>query len=116
MSPSSEVMTPGKSVGNGRYILNKQLGDNLGFWLAQDEIDNKPVVLKFLAPVLYQDPRGMEDLRNQVFVARQLAHTNIAQIYDLYEADGDQPFVIEEYVEGMNLPALQSMQPQRVFT
>ncbi len=116
MSPSNEGMAPGKAVGGGRYILNKQLGDNPNFWLAHDEIDNRPVVLKFLAAELYQDPRGMEELRNQIAVATKVSHPNIAQIYGLHEAEGSQPFIIAEYIEGMNLPLLQSMQPNRVFS
>jgi hypothetical protein len=116
MTPSNEGIAAGKAVGGGRYILNKQLGDNQSFWLAQDEIERRPLVLKFLPAELHQDPRGMEELRNQIATATQISHPNIAGIYGLYEAEGQTPFIIAEYVEGMNLPALQSMQPQRVFT
>lgn len=116
MIPSNEGIAAGKAVGAGRYILNKQLGDNESFWLAHDEIDNRPVVLKFLSQELHQDPRGMEELRNQIATATNVSHPNIAKIYGLFEAEGTTPFIIAEYVEGMNLPALQSMQPQRVFS
>ncbi len=116
MIPSNEGIAAGKAVGAGRYILNKQLGDNANFWLAHDEIDNRPAVLKFLSAELHQDPRGMEELRNQIALVKDISHPNIAKIYGLYEAEGSTPFIIAEYVEGMNLPALQSMQPQRVFT
>ena len=116
MIPSNEGIAAGKAVGAGRYILNKQLGDNASFWLAHDEIDNRPVVLKFLGAELHQDPRGMEELRNQIAIATKISHPNIARIFGLYEAEGATPFIIAEYIEGMNLPALQSMQPHRVFT
>jgi hypothetical protein len=109
-------LVSGQTVGAGRYILNKQLSDNGATWLAHDEVENKPVVLKFLPPELRQDPRGMEELRSQVTTAREFSHPNIANVYELYEADGEEPFISMEYVEGMTLPALQTMQPGRVFS
>ena len=106
----------GQTVGSGRYILNKQLSESGATWLAHDEVENKPVVLKFLPQELLQDPRGLEELRNQVTTARDLSHPNVGNIYDLYEAEGEESFISMEYVEGMNLPALQTMQPGRVFS
>ena len=73
MIPSNDGIAAGKAVGGGRYILNKQLGDNPSFWLGHDEIDNRPVVLKFLGQELHQDPRGMEELRNQIAIATQIS-------------------------------------------
>lgn len=109
------TLVSGQTVGAGRYILNKQLGDNAMAWLAHDEIENKPVVLKFLPAELYQDPRGLEELRTQIGIARDLSHPNVANIYDLYEAAGEDPFICLEYIEGMNLSSLQAMQPSKVF-
>ncbi|MBA4147530.1 MAG: DUF1080 domain-containing protein [Verrucomicrobia bacterium] len=109
------TLVSGQTVGAGRYILNKQLGDNTMAWLAHDEIENKPVVLKFLPAELYQDPRGLEELRTQVGIAQDLSHPNVANIYELYEATGEDPFICLEYIEGMNLASLQTMQPNKVF-
>ncbi|MFN7141790.1 MAG: serine/threonine protein kinase, partial [Limisphaerales bacterium] len=109
------TLVSGQTVGAGRYILNKQLGDNALAWLAHDEIENKPVVLKFLPAELYQDPRGLEELRSQVSIAQGLVHPNVAAVYELYEAQGEEPFVCLEYIEGMNLSALQNMQPNKVY-
>ena len=111
-----DALSSGKTVGGGRYILNRKIGDHSNTWLAQDDIDNKPVVLTFLPPELYQDPRALEDLRNQISTVRDLSHPNLGNIYELYEADGDEPFISAEYIEGMNLTALQQMQPGKVFS
>lgn len=109
-------LNSGKTVGGGRYILNKPIGEQTNTWLAHDDVENKPAVLNFLPLELRQDPRALEELRNQINVLRDLSHPNVASIYELYEGENEETFISSEYIEGMNLGGLQQMQPNRVFS
>jgi serine/threonine protein kinase len=112
----SEVLASGKTIGGGRYILNNKIGEHSNIWLAHDDVENKPSVLNFLPTELTQDPRAMDELRNQLGVLRNLSHPNVGGVYELYEAEGEESFISSEYIEGMNLSSLQQMQPNRVFS
>jgi len=74
----------------------------------------QPVALKFLtgparagayAQAVGFDERARARLRNEVRLARQLAHPNVCRVYDIGEAHGDL-FLSMEYVDGEDLAAL----------
>ena len=64
----------------------------------------QPVALKFLT-ALRSDERARQRLRNEVRVARQLAHPNVCRVYDIGEAHGEL-YLSMEYVDGEDLAAL----------
>ena len=95
-------------VGGGRYVLRWLLGEGgkCMVWQAQDERLNETVALKFLSPEAGADPRMLQELRKEALRARRLAHQNIVQLYDIYEAPDELPFMIMEFVDGGSLHTL----------
>ena len=75
-------------------------------WQAQDERLNETVALKFLSPEAGADSRMLQELRKEALRARRLAHQNIVQLYDIYEAPDELPFMIMEFVDGGSLHTL----------
>ena len=74
----------------------------------------QPVALKFLtgptkaghyAQAVGFDERARGRLRNEVRLARQLAHPNVCRVYDIGEAHGDL-YLSMEYIDGEDLAAL----------
>jgi hypothetical protein len=58
----------------------------------------QPVALKFLT-ALRGDERARARLRNEVRLARQLAHPNVCRVYDIGEAHGEL-YLSMEFVDG----------------
>jgi predicted Ser/Thr protein kinase len=71
---------------------------------AQDLELGQPVALKFLT-TLRPDSQARNRLRNEVRLARQLAHPNVCRVYDIGEAHGEL-YLSMEYVDGEDLGAL----------
>jgi serine/threonine-protein kinase len=63
------------------------------------------VALKFLPPRVATDPAELGRLRNEVRVARQIAHPNVCRIYDIGAADSHS-FLTMEYVDGEDLASV----------
>ena len=95
--------TPGAIVA-GRYRLVALLGrGGMGeVYRADDLTLDHPVALKFL-------PEGaharIEQLHNELRVARQVSHKNVCRLYDLGDADGRR-FLTLAYVDGEDLASL----------
>ncbi|MSU42144.1 MAG: serine/threonine protein kinase [Pedosphaera sp.] len=119
-APSAEARPslpePNHVVGNGRYTLLWMLGQGgkCMVWLARDDRLNESVALKFLMPEACQDARMISDLRKEALRSRRLGHKNIVQLYDLYEASAELPFMIMEYVDGASLHTLR-VEEERQF-
>lgn len=119
-STSSEPASqqPGQLVGGGRYTLLWMLaaGGSCLIWLARDERLGGTVALKFLQPHLAADLHMRRELREEAVQCRRLSHQNIVHLYDLYEAPGEDSFLVMEYVEGASLHTLRRERPATVFT
>src|ERR1043166_9004419 len=63
------------------------------------------VALKFLPHRLATDALWLARFRNEVRVAREVAHPNVCRVYDIGEADGEH-FISMEYVDGEDLASL----------
>lgn len=118
LSAVAEALAPGQMVGGGRYTLLWMIGagGSAMLWLAQDERLGETVALKFLLPQAAADPRMLASLRQETLRCRRLAHRNVVQTYDLYEAPGETPFIIMEHVDGPSLHTLRIEQPKQVLT
>jgi len=94
---------PGTQFGK-RYRIVELLGrGGMGEVYRADDLHlGQTVALKFLPPHLTGDPTALTRLRNEVRVARQIAHTNVCRVYDIGEADG-QFFLSMEYIDGEDL-------------
>jgi eukaryotic-like serine/threonine-protein kinase len=96
---------PGDRI--GRYIVDRRLG--LGgmaeAWLAHQEGPagfSKPVVVKVLQSTHAADPKMVELFLREARVGAGLNHTNLVQIFDLGEANGEY-YIAMEYVDGLTL-------------
>ena len=67
----------------------------------------KPVAIKRILPHLSQDRRFVELLIAEAKVLSALRHRNIVQIFDVGVGDDGQHFLVMEFVEGVNLDAMQ---------
>jgi choice-of-anchor C domain-containing protein len=87
-----------------RYRARSRLGQGgMGFvFLAEDRVENRPVVLKFLREDLLDQPRLVERFRREVEAATQLKHPNIVEAWGA-EQFGRWPALVMEYVNGTNL-------------
>ena len=66
-------------------------------------LDDDAVALKLLYPNLLEDRTIYARFRNEVLVARKLAHPNIVRLYDFGRAENDIAYISMEYVEGASL-------------
>jgi serine/threonine-protein kinase len=100
------ALGPGQVIG-GRYRLISRLGSGgmADVWLADDEMLNRKVALKFLHERFAQDAQFVERFRREAQAAARLQHPNIVAVYDRGETDG-RHWIAMECVEGASLADL----------
>jgi eukaryotic-like serine/threonine-protein kinase len=108
-SPSKEPSpSPGpEGVPFGRYLIRKRIAKGgMGEVLLADQVGPlgpvRPVALKRMLPRLARDPRAARMFLDEMAIAAQLNHPNIATTYDFGDVDG-MYFIAMEYVEGLSL-------------
>jgi hypothetical protein len=91
----------------GRFRIVGRIGSGgMGdVYRADDHELGTSVALKFLPFELAGDPVRLARLRNEVRVARQVAHPNVCRVYDIGDADG-RPFLSMEFIDGEDLASL----------
>ncbi|MFC0526551.1 serine/threonine-protein kinase [Phytohabitans kaempferiae] len=79
------------TVLGGRYRLVERLGAGgmAVVWRAYDEVLDRPVAVKVLAPRLASDPNFRWQLRAEAQAAGKLCHPHITSVYDYGEQDFD---------------------------
>jgi len=97
-----ELLRPLASGGMAELYLARQSG--LGGF-------QKTVVVKWLHPQFATDDTVVKMFVDEARIAARLNHTNIVQIYDLGEANGDY-FIAMEYVAGRNLREIQAREKE----
>jgi serine/threonine protein kinase/tetratricopeptide (TPR) repeat protein len=92
----------GKTV--GRFSVRARLGGGgMGeVYLAHDTGLKRQVALKRIAPTMRADAKSRQRLWKEAELASRLNDPHIAAVYDVVE-DGDEVFVVMEYVEGETL-------------
>jgi len=105
---SSNGLSEGPTIGKGRFLLKKLLGQGgLGVvWQAHDLRLGEPVALKFLPPQIAHDPAALQDLRRETVRSRKLSHPNIVRIHDFFDPENEPPFISMEFVDGADLHRL----------
>ena len=103
----------------GAYTLERPLGQGgMGtVWLARrsDGRFEGRVAVKLLNAALI-DPIGSERFRREGTTLARLTHPNIARLIDAGVAEGGQPFLVLEYVEGRRIDAYcneEGLSPER---
>ena len=96
----------GQNIG-ARYALISKLGSGgmADVWLAQDEMLDRRVALKFLHERFAQDASFVERFRREAQSAAGLQHPNVVGVYDRGEDEG-RHWIAMEYVEGAMLKDL----------
>jgi serine/threonine-protein kinase len=90
-----------------RYRIVNLLGQGgMGeVYRADDLLLGQPVALKFLPRAASSDAGLLARFRNEVRMARQVAHPNVCRVYDIGEAEG-LTYLTMEYVDGEDLASL----------
>jgi serine/threonine protein kinase/Tfp pilus assembly protein PilF len=101
-SPKEELSTG--STFAGRYQIIEELGKGgMGrVYKVHDKEIKEKIALKLLKPEIASDAKTIERFRNEIRLARKVAHRNVCKMYDLGEEKGTR-FITMEYVEGEDL-------------
>lgn len=88
----------------GDYAILRRLGQGgMGqVYLAEQLTLNRKVALKVLKPELADDANAMARFKLEAEAVAKATHSNIVQVYDFGQADG-QTYMVLEYVDGRNL-------------
>jgi eukaryotic-like serine/threonine-protein kinase len=87
-----------------RYELLDKIGEGgmSVVWLARDRKLERDVAIKLLRRFVAEDTAQSRRFHREARALAALAHENIVRIYD-YASDGEQAFLVMEYVAGGNL-------------
>ena len=99
-----------------RFKLEKLLGrGGMGVvWLATDERLGREVALKFAPEAVRYDDVAVDELKEETVKGLNLAHQNIVKIYD-FLVDDEHAAISMEFIDGENLGALRTRQPNKIF-
>ncbi|GAA2739560.1 MULTISPECIES: protein kinase domain-containing protein [Kitasatospora] len=106
---SDGTTAEGHSLGNGRYVLQRLLGQGgmASVHLAYDSVLDRQVAVKTLHTELGREASFKERFRREAQAVARLQHINIVSVFDSGEdvaADGTAtPYIVMEYVEGQAL-------------
>jgi serine/threonine-protein kinase len=108
-------------VDSGRLIGGRyRLGDRLGaggmsvVWQARDEVLDRDVAVKVLAPALAENPELLRRIHAEARAAAGLRHPNVVAVYDYGETDDHGrivPYIVMELVTGRSMTELLSGGP-----
>jgi serine/threonine protein kinase len=90
----------------GRYFIDRALGQGgMGqVYLAKDlQLHSRPVVVKLLLEEAYKDQYLLKKFRQEMEALSRIRHPGVIGIIDAGELSDAKPFIVMEYVEGVNL-------------
>jgi serine/threonine protein kinase/Flp pilus assembly protein TadD len=98
-----EELTTGSTFA-GRYQIIEELGKGgMGrVYKVLDKEVNAKVALKLIKPEIASDKKTIERFRNELKVARDIAHKNVCRMYHLGKEEGAY-YITMEYVSGEDL-------------
>jgi serine/threonine protein kinase len=109
LKKASDELTRGTTFA-ARYEVIEELGKG-GMGNVYRAFDNKieeEVALKLIRPEISSDKKTIERFRNELKVARKIAHRNVCKMYDLGE-EGGTHYITMEYVPGESLKSMIGM-------
>jgi len=110
-TPKDELTTGATFA--GRYQIIEELGKGgMGkVYKVHDTEIREKVALKLLKPEISADEKTIERFRNEIKLARKIAHRNVCKMYDLGEEKGTR-YITMEYVDGEDLKSMIRMMGQ----
>lgn len=72
-------------------------------YLAEHILLGQMKALKFISGDLTRDPKFLKRFRLEAQAAIQLRHPNVAEVFDLDQAEDGSPFIAMEYIDGPDL-------------
>jgi eukaryotic-like serine/threonine-protein kinase len=106
IASGGDMLRPGTVFAN-RYEVKGILGAG-GMGVVYRAIDRElqePVAIKTLRPEALRDATALERFKQEIRLARKIAHRNVVRTYDLGELNG-MYYLTMEYVEGTSLKQL----------
>lgn len=100
------MLSKGQKI-NNRYEIVKSIGEGgmANVYLANDKILDRKVAVKVLRGDLSSDDRFIRRFQREALSVSNLSHSNIVEVYDVGEEDG-QYYIVMEYIEGKTLKQL----------
>ena len=104
--PSSFKLSRGQTI-SGRYEIIEELGSGgMGIvYRGYDKKTDEELTLKLIRPEIASDKKTIERFRNELKLARKIAHRNVGKMYDINEEKG-MSYLTMEYIPGQNLEGL----------
>ncbi|MDA8019158.1 MAG: protein kinase [Thermoanaerobaculia bacterium] len=100
------VLGPGSVLAERFEILTQLGAGGMGVvYKARDRKLDELVALKMLRHDVFDEPSGLDRLKDELRLARKIAHPNVLRTFDFGEADGF-PFISMEFVRGVTLKRL----------
>ena len=96
------------TVIDARYMIERMIGQGgMGqVFLAKDlQLHGRPVVIKFLLEESYKDPYTLKKFQQEMEALSRIQHPGVIGIIDSGELPDGKPFIVMEYIKGMNLRA-----------
>jgi serine/threonine protein kinase len=90
-----------------RYTLVRRLGSGgmSEIWIAQDRQTGKSVALKFLSPLLADNPGYRKLLHKEWQLGSMLMHANIVRVFEYHDVN-EGPFYSLQFIDGPNIGVL----------
>ncbi len=105
LSYNDAMLAPETNLGAYRLIARIGAGGMGEVWKAEDTRLGRIVAIKILPAAVASDADAIARMRREARTAAQLYHPNIAMIHS-FEQDGDQLFIVMEFVDGHPLSAI----------
>ena len=100
------MLSKNQKIGD-RYVILKSIGEGgmANVYLAHDTILDRDVAIKVLRGDLENNDKFIRRFQREAKSASDLTHSNIVEIYDVGEEDG-QHYIVMEYIDGKTLKQL----------
>jgi hypothetical protein len=93
---------------SGRYRVLDELGRGgmSVVWRGHDDVLDRPVAIKVLAPGFAADQAFRDRMRREARAAARLSHPYVGAVYDFGEAPDGRPYMVMELITGQSLADL----------
>ncbi len=112
-APRSGGLLPRWKLPGYRFLAPLNRGGMGSVYVALQESMDRKVAVKVLAPSLASDPKYVQRFEREAKACARLRHPHIVQVFDVGMV-GRRPFLVMEYVEGIDLAKRISRRPLRV--